>query len=570
MKRIIFFLLAVCQVVIVVAQRGNPKGQTNTNLAIFTVEATTKEGMTKTGPGFFIQENGEAVATFDLFRKAEKAVAITSTGERLPVTHLLGVDEMYDVVRFKVAVPKKIGFLPVVKVPPAKNTMAFLPSSVEEKNIAQGAISEITKMSGAFDYYKIEMPLPRSSVGFPLLTEAGEVFALTQADASDKGKTYGVSIGYIQNLQVGAADMFKKTFSEIGIRIAWPSDFEDAQLSLMLYSSRQDVATYLETLSDFIDAFPSYHEGYVSRASHVAFNRKALAQTVSEQQQLLDRAWNDLETAAKYSKNKGDGFYNKARVIFGVIAGDSLPPYKNWTMKAVDDNLQKAIKDGNRPVYRQLEGEIAFFKGDYPKAFKSFSIVNQSPESSGLSFYYAAKSKQQIEGANLLEIINLLDSAVAKSHQNEAATYLLEAIELKTELGMYQEVINDYNKYLVAVNGNVSDAYYYFREQAKFRVGDLDGALRDIETAILLDKTNAVYLAEKASIYLRLTDIPKAKESIEKAIELDPDFASSYRILGVCYLRQEKKAEACIQFNKAKELGDQIVERLIKDNCGSQ
>jgi len=236
-------------------------------------------------------------------------------------------------------------------------------------------------------------------------------------------------------------------------------------------------------------------------------------------------------------------------------------------MKTVDENLQKALKIENLPAYRQLEGEIAFFQEDYEKAYASFSMVNESSESSGLSFYLAAKSKQQLEETNILEIISLIEKAIAKSPPDEAAVYLLENIDLKLQIGLYDQVINDYNKYLVATNGNVSDAFYYYRQQAKFRTGDLEGALKDIETAILMDKTNALYYAEKASVCLRLNDIPTAQESVEKALELDDEFASAYRILGVCLVRQDKRPEACGFFNKAKEFGDPVVDRLIKENC---
>ena len=566
-RKVFFLFLSVCQVLTTSAQKKDPKWLDNAKKAIVTVETITKDGMTKTGTGFIISENGEAIASYEVFRKADKGFVITSGGDRLPVTHILGADEMYGVIRFKVAVPKKNAFLPVAKVSPVMNTTVYLPPSNEEKNLAQGAITEITKMNGSYDYFKIEMPLPQSQLGFPLLTETGEVFALTQVDASAKGNTYGLSIAYIQSLQISATDMFKKTYSEISIRNAWASDLDDARIALILYSSQQDAATYLETITDFIVTFPNEAEGYLDRASHYAYKRKELASTNNEQMQLLDKAWNDLESAAKFSKDKGRGFYNKARLVFGVVAGDSLPSYKNWNMKTVDENLQKAIKESNLPVYRQLEGEIAFFMGDYEKAYASFSFVNQSSESSGASFYLAAKSKQQLEGTNLLEIISLIDSAIAKSPLDEAAVYLLENIDLKLQLGLYDQIINDYNKYLIITNGNVSDAFYYYRHQAKFRTGDLEGALKDLEMAIMMDKTNAVYFAEKASVCLRLNDIPKALESVEKALELDDEFASAYRILGVCLVRQEKQSEACTHFNKAKELGDTIVERLIKDNC---
>ena len=567
-RQLLILLLTACHAVTIVAQKNsNPKWLDKAIQAIFTVETTTKEGMTKNGTGFFILENGEAVASYELFRKADKAVAITSTGERLPVLHILGADDMYDVIRFKVAVPKKLIYLPVTKISPTKNTPVYLPPSKEEKNLVQGNISEITKVNSAYDYFQIDMPLPPSQVGYPLLTETGEVFAMTQADASGKGKTFGIPVAYIQSLQTSTTDMFKRTYTEIGIRKAWASSFDDARLSLLLYASQQDVATYLETLNDFAATFPNYAESYTNRASHYAYNRKELASTESEQLQLLDKAWNDLESAAKLVKNKGEANYNKATLIFGVVADDSTLSYKNWQLKTAEDLIRKAISEADLPLYRQAEGDIAFFQQDYEKAFRSYSIVNSSSEPTGASFFFAAKSKQQLPDANPLEIITLLDSAVAKAPPAEASAYLLENIDLKTQLGLFEGVIKDYDKYLVVTNGDVSDVFYYYREQAKFRTNDLTGALRDIDMAILLDRENGLYYAEKASVCLRLNEYAKAQENAQKAILLEPEFASAYRILGVSLVRQEKKSEACPYFEKAKELGDTVADRLINDNC---
>ena len=59
----------------------------------------------------------------------------------------------------------------------------------------------------------------------------------------------------------------------------------------------------------------------------------------------------------------------------------------------------------------------------------------------------------------------------------------------------------------------------------------------------------------------------QALRSLENALRIAPDFASCYRLRGICYVRQGKKAEACEAFNKAKELGDPVVDKLIKEHC---
>ncbi|MDR1525781.1 MAG: tetratricopeptide repeat protein [Tannerella sp.] len=568
MRKVFVFLFTALQVVAVAtAQKKPPKWTGKVSKAIITVETTTKEGISKTGNGFFIRENGEAAAAYDLFINAEKAVVTTSTGEKLPVTHILGADDMYGVIRFRVAASGKTAFLTQAKTVIPSGSTVYIPPSKEVKDVTQGAISEITKVNGAYDYYKIETPLPKSQEGYPLLNGDGEVFALTQADASGKGKTYGISVAYIKSLQIASMDLFKRTYSDIGIRKAWPQSAEDAQITLLFYASREDAPAYLETLNDFISAFPAHAESYMNRAAHYAYHRKELASTGNEQLNMLDLAWTDMEKAEKQTKNRGESYFNKAKLIFGIATGDSTLRYKDWNVKTATAYLQKAISVEDLPIYRQLEGDIAFYNGDYEKAFDAYSIVNRSPVASGLSYYLAAKSKQQAGGAGNMEVIALIDSAVARSPNAEAREYVLESVDLKIQAGLYELAVKDYDKYYMLTGGDVGDGFYYYREQAKFRTNDLDGALKDIEKAISLNRENAIYHAEMASIYLRLKDPDKAQECVEKAIALEPEFASAYRILGICLIRRDKKDDACKNLEKAKELGDPVVDRLIREHC---
>jgi tetratricopeptide (TPR) repeat protein len=562
MKKVFILLLIVLQTIPVDAQKKAPKWVDKATKAIIAIETTTKGGVVKTGNGFFVRENGEAVAAYDLFKNAEEAVVTTSAGEKLPVTHILGADAMYGVIRFKVDAPKKIIVLPPAKTAVQTGSTALILTPGTAGKPVEGAISEITKVKGAYDYYKIEMPLSKSQESYPLLTADGEVFALAQADASGQGKTYGISVAYIQSLQIASMDLLNRTYSDIGIRKAWPQSADDAQITLVLYASREDAPAHLETLNDFIATFPDNPEGYISRASHYAYNRKELATPDP-----LDLALADLDKAGKLKKDKGEVYFNKAKLIFTTATGDSTLRHENWDVATAEGYLQKAIAEDDLPIYRQLEGDIALYNGDYEKAYQAYSTVNQSPVASGTSFYLAAKSMQQIPGYNYIEVIALLDSAVAKSPATDAQAYLLESVELKMQTGSYEQAVKDYDKYFILTGGSVGDGFYYYRGQARFRSNDFEGALKDIEKAISFNSGNAVYHAEMASICLRLQNPAKAQECAEKAIALDPEFASAYRILGISLIRQEKKAEACKPFEKAKELGDPVVDKLIKDNC---
>jgi Tfp pilus assembly protein PilF len=54
-----------------------------------------------------------------------------------------------------------------------------------------------------------------------------------------------------------------------------------------------------------------------------------------------------------------------------------------------------------------------------------------------------------------------------------------------------------------------------------------------------------------------------------KAIELDPDYAASYRIRAIAYSQQDNVTDSCSDMKKASSLGDSIAIRILKDNPGA-
>lgn len=335
-------------------------------------------------------------------------------------------------------------------------------------------------------------------------------------------------------------------------------------------ASSQDPKTYLATLNDFIATFPDSPDGYLNRANHYAYHRADLAPTEAEQEAYLDKALEDINTASRFSERKGDVWFNRAKLIYGVAAADTTLNKEQWTVDAATEAIQKAIGEEDLPVYRQLEGDIHFYKGDFEQAFDDYMKVNDSDMASSTSWYWAAKAKANIRGANFGDIIALLDSAIAKCGNpptNEAAPYILERVDLRLKLMQYKEAVDDYDLYYDLLKGQVGDRFFYYREQAKFRMNDFPGALADIQSAIRLNPGDPTYPAEEASVYIRMENYDQALRSLENALRIAPDFASCYRLRGICYVRQGKKAEACEAFNKAKELGDPVVDKLIKEHC---
>jgi tetratricopeptide (TPR) repeat protein len=458
--------------------------------------------------------------------------------------------------------------------PVAVGTSVFLlPYGVaQETAFKQGVVTEVSKLKDPYSYYKLSVPLESGQANAPWLLPSGQVFALAQEDASGKKEySYGVSATYVNGLKHTTTDVFNTVYTRIGIRKAWPEDVGQATISLYLQAGSQDAKTYLETLDDFIAAFPKAADGYLSRASHYATKRNELAPDEAGRKALLDKALADIQTAAQLSPNKGDIYYNQAKMIFAVATSDSSLTDSNWKIGAALVALQQAIQEGDQPVYRELEGNIYFFLEEYPAAYEAYMQVNENPQvASADTYYLAAKSLENIPGAQLSDLVALLDSAIARMGDplpKGAAPYVLERVEYKIQLSLYPEAVEDYNLYYSLVGGDVNDSFYYFREQAKFRAGDNEGALQDIRQALALNPQVPDYYAEEASIQVRMQNYDEALAGVQKALDLAPDFAACYRIRGVCFIRGGKKAEACEAFSKARELGDPLVARLIREHC---
>ncbi|MCC8154241.1 MAG: serine protease [Tannerellaceae bacterium] len=552
------------------AQKNAPKWMDKARRAVVKVTTYDKDNrQLASGYGFFVSESGEVLSGYSLFKDATRAVVTDFEGKEYPVTHIVGADDMYDVIKFKTAVPRKPVILAVAQDPIAEESTVYLVnySTRKEAQFKQGKITEVSKLKEIYSYYQVDIPLPADEVNLPLVNASGEVFGLAQEDASGKNKvSYAVSAAYTNSLQHSSVDAFNAVYRNIGIRKSWSDNVEDASVALFLLGGQQSAPDFLESVNDFISNFPNAADGYQNRANLYLFKRAELTDNITEQQRYLDLAKQDIEKVISISPNKDQEYYEQAKLIYSAAIEEIDSP--DWTLDKALEAVQKAIAINEQPLYRQLEGDIYMYKGEYENAYTSYMAVNNSELATANSYFWASKALENVTGANIGEMLELLNKAVELSGTGpEAGPYILERIDKRLMLSQFDEAVEDYDTYYFVMNGKVNDTFYYLRHQAKFRKGDLEGALADIKEAIKIDPEVPDYYAEEASVYTRLQDYEQALSSVQKALDMASDFAACYRIQGVCYLRMEKKNEACESFAKAKELGDPLADKLIRDNC---
>lgn len=542
-----------------------PKWVEKAKRAVFSVVTYDKnDKILNTGNGFFVSEDGLALSDYSLFKGAERAVIITADGKQMPVSLILGADDMYDVVKFRVAiVGKKVPSLLVAGTAPAAGSSAWMLPYSTQKSIAcvSGKVKKVDDIAGDYHYYTLDMPMKDKMVSCPVMNEAGEVFGIAQKSfGMDTATTcYASGASFAMSQHISALSLGDAALKNIGIRKGLPDTEDQALVYLYMASSSSSSEDYERLLGDFIAKFPDNADGYLRRANFYVVKAK-------EDASFFDKAAQDMEAAQKVAKKKDDVLYNIAKLIYAYQLEKPEKTYNDWTFETALNQIRQAMELNPLPVYVQLEGDILFAIQDYAGALAAYEQVNRSNLASPATFFSAAKTKELMK-AESGEILALMDSCVARCPQPVTASYapyLLERATMRVNAGQARQAMLDYDGYFKAVNGQVNDLFYYYREQAALKARQYQRALDDIAKAVELNPNDLMYQAEQAAVNLRVGRYDTAMKLLQAIIQTNPKYAEAYRLLGLCHIQLKQKEEACKNFNKAKELGDPNVDALIE------
>lgn len=545
-----------------------PKWVEKAKRAVFSVVTYDKnDKMLNTGNGFFVSEDGLALSDYSLFKGAERAVVITAEGKQMPVSTILGANDMYDVIKFRVAITeKKVPALVVAKTTPAVGTDAWMLPYSTQKSIAcvSGKVKEVSKVAGEYHYYTLGMQMKDKMVSCPVMNVEGQVFGIAQKSSGLDTVTtcYAAGAAFAMAQKISALSLGDAALKSIGIRKGLPDTEEQALVYLFMASSSLSSEDYGKLLDDFIRQFPVNTDGYLRRANYYVAKAK-------DNQSWFDKAVVDLNQALKVAQKKDDVYYNIGKLMYAYQLSKPEKTYKDWTYDTALKNVRQAFAIDPLPIYVQLEGDILFAQQDYAGALAAYEKVNASNMASAGTFFSAAKTKELLK-AEPKEILVLMDSCISRCPQPitaDFAPYLLERAQINMNAGQPRKAMLDYDAYFKAVNGQVNDVFYYYREQAALKARQYQRALDDIAKAVELNPADLTYQAENAVVNLRVGRYEKAIEILNGILKNDPKYGEAYRLLGLCQVQLKKTDEACANFKKAKELGDPNVDELIKKYC---
>lgn len=566
MKRNIatFLIFAIC-IQWCVAQA--PKSLEKVRRAVFSIVTYDKQDkILNTGNGFFISENGMAVSDFSVIKNAERAVVIDADGKQFSVQSLQGFNTMYDVVKFHVNVEgKKVTALPIAQTQAAVGATIYLLPYTTQKSATytSGEVTEVSSISGNHSYYTLKMALDDKQASCPIVNAAGEAVGIAQlASGSEKAdKAYAVGASYATSLTISALSGNDPSLKYTGIKMGLPEKEEDALVYLFMAYSTTSSEEYATLLNDFIATFPNSSDGYIRRANFTIGN--------GNDQPSLENAEADIEYAVKIASKKDETLYQYAKLIYNYQLTNPETTFKNWTFDRALSLIQEAKSIDSLPLYTQTEGDIYFAQGNYEAAYTAYEKVNNSNMASAASFYSAARAKE-LMGANLKEVVALLDSCVVRSSTSmteSEAPYLLERARLYMATEQYRPALLDYDAYYNALRGNVGDLFYYYREQAALSARQYQRALDDINKAIELAPRELLYRLELAVINIRVGRNEEALASLVEAEKIDAENSEVYKLKGLAHIQLKNNEEGCQNLQKAKELGSTNVDSLIEKHC---
>lgn len=550
----LLFLLTIFSSVMIWAQQ--PKWAKKAAKAVFTLKTFSKDGsMLASTNGFFISQDGMAVSNFSAFRNAVKAVVIDNDGKEWNVVSVMGANDMYDLVKFKVDV-KKAQVIDVSTSPATTGEQLWLLPYAAKKT-PECIVATVNKTEKAFDdylYYTLKINGNQTLTSCPLINENGQLVAMLQQPASDNDSIeYAVSSQFAANLKLTGLSINDPILKSTKIKKDLPSDLNQAILTLYVAPSVLDSVDYETLMTDFIAKFPQAPDGYTAKAQWALRNSK------------VAEADDYMKKALSVSEKKDEAHFSYAKLIFQKEVYKPTVEYPSWSLDKAVEEADAAYAANPLPSYQELKAQIRYAQKRYADAFDIYSALSKTSLRSAELFFAAARCKEMLRDTT--GMIAQLDSAVStfdRPYLKAAAPYLLARAQALMSVRKYRDAVLDFNDYEKLMPTEVTDNFYYIREQCEMEGHLFQQALNDIKIAISKSPQTAIYYAEKASIEVRVGYYDDAIKSAQECIRVDEKLSDGYLFLGLAQCLKNQKVEGVKNLQKAKQLGNDQADVLIE------
>lgn len=550
MKRIVVLLCLCLSVATSWAQTSAVKKVAN---SVFTLTTFDKDGAIKASShGFFYGQDGEAVGPWTPFVGAASAVVVDAKGKKYNVSAMMGANELYDVCRFRIE-GKTVPVVSAAKAAEA-GSKAWVANFADGK--AQLSEMDVTKREAfmqRYSYYILSGKGTGNMDGCPVVDNNGALLGMLQVSEGGED-VHATDVAFLDTVKITGLSLNNPVLRQTGIRLDMPREKDQASLLLVMAGEQSDSLRYTQYVDDFKRLFPKVLDGYTASARIKIDARD------------YDGALAEMRDAEKNVPNKAEAHAELSRLMYQKLVLQPDSTFSKWTLDDALAEARKAYAIDPQPVYKHREAQIIFSQENYTQAYDMFMELTKTNLRNGELFYEAAQCKAQMK-APTADIVVLLDSAIAACPHpltNLAAPYVLSRGRLYDEAGEYRTAMKDYMLYDSLMVGRASDAFYYTRYQCEMKIKQYQQALNDIAHAAFLNPYEPMYLAELASLQLRVNRCEDAVKAADLCLNIAPESTDAYIIKGIALIQLKKKEEGLQALNKAKELGDSRAEGLIE------
>ena len=263
-KRITIIILSLLCTMPMLAQSSAVKKAAD---AVFSLTTFKNDGtVIGTANGVFTDNNGTAISSWKPFEGADYAVVIDAKGNRHQVDAIYGANEIYDLVRFRIA-DKAPASLKANTATPASGSRVWLVPNKKSDSPKETAVKSVETFMGKYAYYVVEAPVALSLnlsmyEGCPVVDGNGQLLGLYHVSSSNQSVT---DSRYTEEFRTTGFAMNTPTLRQTNIRIALPTEANEARLALV-FAGERGGANYAKTVDEFIRLFPKLNDGYYSRA----------------------------------------------------------------------------------------------------------------------------------------------------------------------------------------------------------------------------------------------------------------------------------------------------------------
>ncbi len=550
----LFILLLLTLTVSAVSTPLQAKDKTD-NAALITVTSYDRQGkVIRSDNGFYIDGQGEALSTYDVFKDAYRAKIKDSKGKVHNVTRISGANDLYNIVRFRTDAGST-ACLKLAAAPISTGTQVSILSATKGAPSTSATISKVEDQDN-IKYYTLGRKLANLYAGCPLANPQGEAVAIMQRNTDrDAQNSFALDIAFVRLLVPSGMTAAQIAINKIHIPKLLPDGEAQARTFICLMpQNSQDSVSYLTAIDDYIKAYPQQSIGYTQLAAyHASLGQYAKADA-------------DYEQALSQSNQRADVHYEKSKLIYRLNMIPSYQQYKDWNMDKSIAEAEAAYAESPIALFLLQKGDAQFAKKQYQEAYDTYQQVNQTNIASPQTFA-AASVAAEMAGKDSTTILSLLDSAVnrfPKPYPKSAALYLLQRATHLHAYGQYAAAAADYQR-VEDLQGTtkLNDNFYFQKYQCDTYAQYYPVALRDIEKALSYKPQDYSYLVEKALAEWRMGDYDEAIYAAQEAIKQNPNGHDAYKALGIAQAEKGDKTNALRNLAKAKELGDTQAQGLI-------